>query len=89
VPVQAEAAGRPVIAYGGGGALDTVIPGKTGELFHELTVDALCAVLAHFDADAYAPAAIREHALRFDAQVFARQITDYVEQAWLTKQAHP
>jgi glycosyltransferase involved in cell wall biosynthesis len=87
VPVQAEAAGRPVIAYGGGGALDTVIPGQTGELFHELTVDALCEVLARFDAESYAPAAIREHALRFDTQVFARQITSYVEQAWDERQA--
>src|SRR5690606_35741486 len=66
VPVQAQAAGRPVIAYGGGGALDTVIPGKTGEHFHEMTVDALAGVMARFDADSYNPVAVREHALRFD-----------------------
>ncbi len=89
VPVQAEAAGRPVIAYGGGGALDTVLPGQTGELFGELTVDSLCDVLARFDAFAYDPEACRAHALRFDTQVFTRQITDYVEQAWAAKQAAP
>jgi glycosyltransferase involved in cell wall biosynthesis len=87
VPVQAEAAGRPVIAYGGGGALDTVIPGKNGELFYEMSVDALCEVMAHFDASRYAPVAIREHALRFDSRMFAQQITGYVEDAWAAKQA--
>src|SRR5262249_13857962 len=40
-PVQAQAAGRPVIAYQGGGALDTVVPGVTGEFFNDLTVDSL------------------------------------------------
>src|SRR5262249_20807077 len=67
-PVQAQAAGRPVIAYAGGGALDTVIPGKTGELFREMTVDSLAAVMAAFDASAYDPAALRLHALKFDTQ---------------------
>jgi glycosyltransferase involved in cell wall biosynthesis len=81
-PVQAEAAGRPVIAFGGGGALDTVIPGKTGELFHEMTVDSLTAVMQNFDASAYDPAAIRAHALQFDTEVFNRQITSYVDTAW-------
>ncbi|MBZ0299983.1 MAG: glycosyltransferase, partial [Anaerolineae bacterium] len=45
-PVQAQAAGRPVIAFGGGGALDTVVPGKTGEHFQALEVDALAQVMA-------------------------------------------
>ena len=81
-PVQAEAAGRPVIAYGGGGALDTVIPGKTGELFHEATVESLMAVMQNFDASAYDSRVIRAHAQRFDTTVFTRQITDYVDRAW-------
>lgn len=81
-PVQAQAAGRPVIAYGGGGALDTVIPGQTGEYFHEMTVDSLTAALARFDANAYDPAAIRAHALQFNTQMFNRQMTDYVVNAW-------
>lgn len=50
-PLQAQAAGRPVIAFAGGGALDTVLPGQTGELFPAQTVDALATVLANFDAD--------------------------------------
>ncbi|MEO8392793.1 MAG: glycosyltransferase [Chloroflexota bacterium] len=80
--VQAEAAGRPVIAYGGGGALDTVIPGKTGELFSEMTVENLMTVMQNFDASAYDPHVIRAHAERFDTAVFTQQITDYVSRAW-------
>ncbi len=81
-PVQAQATGRPVIAYAGGGALDTVIPGQTGEHFHDLTVDALVTVMADFDATRYDSQKLRNHARRFDSMVFERQITSYVEQAW-------
>jgi glycosyltransferase involved in cell wall biosynthesis len=81
-PVQAQAAGRPVIAFGGGGALDTVIPGKTGELFYEMTVDSLAAVMQNFDANAYDSAAIRIHAKQFDTSLFNQQISAFVEQAW-------
>ncbi|MCB9450275.1 MAG: glycosyltransferase [Anaerolineaceae bacterium] len=87
-PVQAEAAGRPVIAYGAGGALDTVIPGKTGEHFHELTVESLMAVMESFDASHYNPAVIRTHALQFDTEVFNRQISSFVDQAWESFQNH-
>ncbi len=86
-PVQAEAAGRPVIAYGAGGALDTVIPGKTGEHFSELTVESLITVMKRFDASAYDPVAIRSHALQFDTQVFNRQINSFVEGAWTAFQS--
>jgi glycosyltransferase involved in cell wall biosynthesis len=82
VPVQAQAAGRPVLAFKGGGALDTVIPGRTGEFFTEPTVEALMVALRHFDASRYDPAAIRAHALRFDSAVFERAITTFVERAW-------
>ncbi len=81
-PVQAQAAGRPVIAYKGGGALDTVIPGKTGAFFDRPSVEAVCAVLSTFDAAAYDPAAIRAHAMQFDSGVFRQQITETVEREW-------
>jgi glycosyltransferase involved in cell wall biosynthesis len=86
-PVQAQSAGRPVIAYRGGGALDTVLPGRTGELFDEPTVDSLAGVMAAFDPDAYDPAVLRAHALKFDTAAFGQQITDYVDQAWAAFQA--
>lgn len=81
-PVQAQAAGRPVVAYGAGGALDTVLPGVTGVHFREQTVHELATAMQTFDAAAYDPAAIRQHALQFDTAVFNRQITAYVERAW-------
>lgn len=81
-PVQAQAAGRPVIAYGAGGALDTVIPGVTGENFNDLTVESLMAVMAAFDASHYDPALVQSHAAKFDKSVFAEQLGNYIEQSW-------
>jgi glycosyltransferase involved in cell wall biosynthesis len=81
-PVQAQAAGRPVIAFKGGGALDTVIPGKTGLFFDELRAESLVGALQTFDEHLYDPAAIRAHAMQFDSAVFQRTITDFVSHAW-------
>lgn len=81
-PVQAQAAGRPVIAFGGGGALDTVIPGVTGERFPEMTVDSLKEVWRNFDERAYNSKEIRAQARRFDASAFLERINAFVEQAW-------
>ncbi|MCY4525717.1 MAG: glycosyltransferase, partial [Anaerolineaceae bacterium] len=80
-PVQAQAAGRPVIAYGAGGALDTVVPGLSGELFHEQSVDALTTMLANLDSSRYDSQAIRAHALHFDTLVFRRKMRAFVNQA--------
>ncbi len=77
-PVQAQAAGRPVIAYGGGGALDTVKPGVTGEWFIEQTVEALSAVLQAFDPAKYDPSACQDHARLFDVSVFRAQLGDFI-----------
>lgn len=81
-PVQAQSAGRPVIAFKGGGALDTVLPGITGEHFQSLTARSLQSVLARFEAGAYDSAEIRRHALQFDRRVFTRKISAFLEQAW-------
>ncbi|NJL95818.1 MAG: glycosyltransferase family 4 protein [Anaerolineae bacterium] len=81
-PVQAQACGRPVIAYGAGGALDTILPGQTGLHFHEQSVEALMTCLQNFDANAYDPTFIRQHALRFDRHVFEQQITTAIAQGW-------
>jgi glycosyltransferase involved in cell wall biosynthesis len=86
-PVQAQAAGRPVIAFGGGGALDTVIPGQTGEHFNKMSVDSLATIMADFDATRYDPHILRTHAQRFDTAVFQQQITSFVNQAWVAHQA--
>jgi glycosyltransferase involved in cell wall biosynthesis len=77
-PVEAQAAGRPVIAFRGGGALDTVLPGRTGELFTEQTVESLKAVLERFDPSAYDPAACRVNAERFGAERFEAELKEFV-----------
>ncbi|MEL6150921.1 MAG: glycosyltransferase [Chloroflexota bacterium] len=80
-PVQAMAAGRPVIAYAGGGALDTVKPGVTGELFHTQDAESLAKVMENFDAAAYSPATLRREAEQYDRSIFEREIASFVEQA--------
>lgn len=77
-PVEAQAAGRPVIAFGSGGALDTVIPGVTGEFFHRPTVAALKEALARFDARAYDPQACRANAERFSRERFVRELQAFI-----------
>lgn len=81
-PLEAMAAGRPVIAYAYGGALDTVIEGVSGLLFREQTFESLTRALQRFDADAYDPAAIRAHVEQFDTTVFRQRMTAFVTRAW-------
>jgi glycosyltransferase involved in cell wall biosynthesis len=78
-PVQAQAAGRPVIAFAGGGALDTVIPDVTGALFAAQTVDSLSEAMASFDTTRYDAAVLRQHALRFDTAAFVAQLRAVVD----------
>jgi glycosyltransferase involved in cell wall biosynthesis len=77
-PLEAQSCGRPAIAYAAGGALDTIKPGETGELFPQQTVEALTDVLARFDATRYDPQRIREHALQFDSSVFKQRMAEFV-----------
>jgi glycosyltransferase involved in cell wall biosynthesis len=81
-PIQAMAAGRPVIAYAYGGALDTVIEGVSGTLFHEQSVPALVEALQGFEADRYDPERLRGHAEQYDASVFRRKISEVVARAY-------
>lgn len=71
-PVEAMACGRPVIALGRGGALETVIPGVTGVLVDEPSVEAFADAMSSFDPDAFDPAAIRRHAETFSPDRFDR-----------------
>jgi glycosyltransferase involved in cell wall biosynthesis len=79
-PVQAQAAGRPVIAYGAGGVLDTVIAGETGVFFHEHTVEALVEAVRAFNAGATDPDACRANAERFTVAVFTERLSQFVRQ---------
>jgi len=77
-PLEAQAAGRPVVAYAGGGALDTVLPGQTGELFADLTVESLKTVLSTFNPSAYDPAACRANAERFGTERFEQELREFL-----------
>lgn len=72
-PLEAQACGRPVIAFAAGGALETVKEGKTGVFFREQTVDALIDVLQRFQ-DGYDAKKVRSHALQFDKPVFKQRM---------------
>lgn len=79
-PLEAQATGRPVIAFAGGGSLDTVIDGVTGVLFEQQTVAALVAAVERCADLAFDPGVIRQHALRFSEQRFRRELDDYIAQ---------
>ena len=78
-PIQAMAAGRPVIAYAGGGVLDSIVPGETGALFAEQSVNAIIQAVAAFDPDSISPARCRQQAERFDTAVFQRELTAFID----------
>lgn len=78
-PVEVMACGRPVLAYGGGGALHTVHPGVTGALFDAQTPGAVEAAVRAFDPADYDPVEIRRHALRWDTRPFRRRLVAEVE----------
>ena len=65
VPVEAQAAGTPVIAYGRGGALETVKDGETGLFFPEQTVESLCQAIEEFESRAWDGGVCAENARRF------------------------
>ncbi len=77
-PLEAQAAGRPVIAFAGGGALDTIKPGVTGEFFAPQTTEALMAALQAFDSNAYDPADCRANAERFSTERFERELEESI-----------
>ena len=78
-PVEANAAGRPVIALGVGGALDSQIDGITGVLFDEPTVASLIEAVKRADALHFDAARIRAHAQTFDRQMFKARMNDFIE----------
>jgi glycosyltransferase involved in cell wall biosynthesis len=78
-PVEAQAAGRPVLALGAGGCLETVLPGETGEHFAAQNSAALVAALRAFRPEAYDPERIRGHATGFSEINFRRKIQALAE----------
>ncbi|OGY21670.1 MAG: hypothetical protein A2126_01850 [Candidatus Woykebacteria bacterium GWB1_45_5] len=82
VPVEAMAAGRPVIAYRRGGALETVVEGVTGEFFDKQTSDAIIKLVTKFNPGKYDSKACIRQAKKFSKEEFKRKIKFFVEEAW-------
>lgn len=77
--VEAQSAGRPVIAYGAGGALETVIENETGLFFAEQTPESLLDAVHRFGRTPFDKRRIRENALRFSKERFQREYQAEVE----------
>lgn len=81
VPVEANASGTPVIAYGAGGVLDTQIPGKTGVLFKRQTPEAIHAALLDATQMAWDYEGIREHAIaNFSEAAFFSRVQTAIDE---------
>ncbi|BEM42388.1 glycosyltransferase family 4 protein [Serratia sp. Lou2A] len=84
-PVEAQACGTPVIAYGKGGALETIRPygveNATGYFFKEQTVESIVGAVLFFEnnSDSLTPDACRNNALRFSSSRFKKEIEQYVD----------
>jgi glycosyltransferase involved in cell wall biosynthesis len=88
-PVEAMACGRPVIAYAGGGLLETVVPGDpergtvgTGIFFDKPDPESLAAAVRRFDPEIYDPSAIAAHARKFDTSVFKDRLRWFIKEAY-------
>jgi glycosyltransferase involved in cell wall biosynthesis len=78
VPVEVMASGRPVIAYGKGGATETVVPGLSGIFFREQTVDAIVEAERIFRTLAFDPIKIAAHAKHFRKSEFTAKMSSYI-----------
>ncbi|ADW75180.1 glycosyl transferase group 1 [Rahnella aceris] len=89
-PVEAQASGTPVIAFGKGGVLETIRPygesNATGVFFSEQTAESLINAVRHFDTikDSILPKDCRENALKFSAQRFHDELDEYIKTKWQT-----
>ena len=80
-PVEALAFGLPVLAYGRGGALDYVIPGKTGELFDKQSINSLTTALTSFKPSKYSTKTLQNTAKSFSPQTFQKKVEGMVDKS--------
>ncbi len=84
-PVEAQACGKPVIAFAAGGALETVIPEETGVLFPDPTEESLAQAVHRAERIRWSPQRIRENAERFNKEVFVRKTEKFIGRVTGTK----
>ena len=80
-PIEAQSYGRPVIAFGEGGAKETVIPNVTGLFFQQQTTASLMEAIVAFEGDTsrFDPYIIREHACTFSTDDFKRKLSKFID----------
>jgi len=79
IPVEAMGAGLPVIAYKSGGVKETVIDGKTGLFFTELTSSSLVSAIKKFEKMKFDPKVCRKQAEKFSTERFSKEIKAFIE----------
>jgi glycosyltransferase involved in cell wall biosynthesis len=79
VPVEAQACGAAVIAFGRGGATETIRDGSTGVFFEAQTADAVAEAMERFEKGAFDPAACRANAEPFGLERYERELFGYIE----------
>ncbi|MGI5828455.1 MAG: glycosyltransferase [Patescibacteria group bacterium] len=82
VPVEAQLYGKPVIAFGNGGARETVSEGKTGLFFYPQTEEALKQTIVKFEQMQFKQKDCRRNAARFTREKFKKTMYEYVTKAW-------
>jgi len=80
--IESQSCGTPVIAYAKGGALETVIEGKTGHFFHKQTPEALIKAVKEFEKMKFNPKEIRKNALKYDKEIFKKKIKKFVDEKY-------
>jgi len=80
--IEAQACGTPVIAFGIGGVLETVINGKTGLFFEQQSVLSLQEAIKTFEITKFDPKLIRENALKFSNERFEKEIKEFVQEKY-------
>lgn len=81
-PVEAQACGTPVIAFGRGGATETIVAGETGVFFQEQSVESLITAIEEFEKLSFDPLRVRRNAERFSAERFRQEFAALVEREW-------
>jgi glycosyltransferase involved in cell wall biosynthesis len=79
-PVEAQACGRPVVAYRAGGACETVRENETGVFFDEQTPESMAKAMQRLSQMTFDKQRLREHARQFDVSVFERMFTSFVRE---------
>lgn len=78
-PVEAQACGTPVIAFGKGGAVETVVDGISGVLFANQSIESLCEAVERFEKLNFIPRVVRENAMRFSVERFKKEMKEFID----------